>query len=190
MTHCLTLIHFHIGSQVTKIRRIKNALREAAQYYVQLNKLGFDVSFVDIGGGLGVDYDGTRSSASGNSINYSIQEYVNDAVYSFVDACEKNGLKQPNIINESGRSLTAHHSVLVVEALETAALPKWDDKNDHLRPDESELVTDLHEIYDKINMARLLEDWHDAMQIREEALDRFSLGLIDLHTRAMVEKLF
>ena len=190
MTQSLKLIHFHIGSQVTKIRRIKNALREAAQYYVQLNKLGFDVSFVDIGGGLGVDYDGTRSSASGNSINYSIQEYVNDAVYSFVDACEKNGLKQPNIINESGRSLTAHHSVLVVEALETAGLPKWDEKNDHLRPDESELVTDLHEIYDKINMARLLEDWHDAMQIREEALDRFSLGLIDLHTRAMVEKLF
>ena len=187
---CLKLIHFHIGSQVTKIRRIKNALREACQFYVQLTQLGFDIDFIDIGGGLGVDYDGTRNSASENSMNYSIQEYVNDSVYQLVDACNKNGIKHPNIITESGRSLTAHHSVLVVEVLETASLPQWDDSRDHLREDENELVRDLYEIYDKINMARLLEDWHDALQIREEALDRFSLGLLDLRTRAMVEKLF
>ncbi len=149
MVDCLKLIHFHIGSQVTKIRRIKNALREACQFYVQLSQLGFDI-----------------------------------------DSCNKNGLKHPNIITESGRSLTAHHSVLVVEVLETASLPQWDDDKDQLRDDENELVRDLYEIYDKINMARLLEDWHDALQIREEALDRFSLGLLDLRTRAMVEKLF
>ena len=190
MTDCLKLIHFHIGSQITKIRRIKNALREASQFYVQLTKMGFDIDFVDIGGGLGVDYDGSRNSASGHSMNYSIQEYVNDAVYTFVDACDKNGMKHPNIINESGRSLTAHHSILVLEALETAGLPEWDDNNDNLKEDDNELVKDLYEIYDKINMARLLEDWHDALQIREEALDRFSLGLIDLRTRALVEKLF
>ncbi|MBQ2164415.1 MAG: biosynthetic arginine decarboxylase [Muribaculaceae bacterium] len=190
MMDCLKLIHFHIGSQVTKIRRIKNALREACQFYVQLTQLGFDIDFIDIGGGLGVDYDGTRNSASENSMNYSIQEYVNDSVYQLVDACNKNGIKHPNIITESGRSLTAHHSVLVVEVLETASLPQWDDSRDHLREDENELVRDLYEIYDKINMARLLEDWHDALQIREEALDRFSLGLLDLRTRAMVEKLF
>ena len=190
MTDCLKLIHFHIGSQVTKIRRIKNALREACQFYVQLTKLGFDIDFIDIGGGLGVDYDGTRNSASENSMNYSIQEYVNDSVYQLVDACNKNEIKHPNIITESGRSLTAHHSVLVLEVLETASLPQWDDDKDHLREDENELVRDLYEIYDKINKARLLEDWHDALQIREEALDRFSLGLLDLRTRAIVEKLF
>ena len=190
MTDCLKLIHFHIGSQITKIRRIKNALREACQFYVQLSSMGFDIDFMDIGGGLGVDYDGTRNSASEHSMNYSIQEYVNDSVYQLVDACNKNGLKHPNIITESGRSLTAHHSVLVMEVLETAGLPEWDDAKDTLREDENELVRDMYEIWDKINQARLLEDWHDALQIREEALDRFSLGLLDLRTRAMVEKLF
>ena len=117
MKDCLQLIHFHIGSQVTNIRRIKTALKEASQFYVQLQNMGYSINFVDIGGGLGVDYDGTRSATSGNSMNYSIQEYVNDAVSSIVDACEKNNLRQPNIITESGRSLTAHHSVLVFEAL-------------------------------------------------------------------------
>ena len=113
MKDCLKLIHFHIGSQVTKIRRIKTALREASQFYVQLHQLGFPVEFVDIGGGLGVDYDGTRSSYSESSVNYSIQEYVNDSISILVDASNKNGIPHPNIITESGRSLTAHHSVLI-----------------------------------------------------------------------------
>ena len=190
MVDCLKLIHFHIGSQITKIRRIKNALREAAQFYVQLSRMGYELDFVDIGGGLGVDYDGTRNSASEHSMNYSIQEYVNDAVYSFVDVSNKNGLKHPNIITESGRSLTAHHSVLVVEVMESAGLPQWDEDVDVVTPDDNDLVKDLYEIWDRINQARLLEDWHDALQIRDEALDRFSLGLLDLRTRAMVEKLF
>lgn len=190
MTDCLKLIHFHIGSQITKIRRIKNALREASQFYVQLTAMGFDLDFVDIGGGLGVDYDGSRNSISGHSMNYSIQEYANDAVYTFVDVCDKHGIKHPNIISESGRSLSAHHSVLVMEVLETAGLPSWDDETDTLNDDDNELVKDLYEIYDKMNKSRLLEDWHDALQIRDEALDRFSLGLIDLRTRAMCEKLF
>ncbi len=190
LADCLKLIHFHIGSQITKIRRIKNALREASQFYVQLARLGYNIEFVDIGGGLGVDYDGTRNSASGYSMNYSIQEYVNDAVYTFVDACNKNDLPHPNIINESGRSLTAHHSVLVMNVLETAELPRWDEEKDVVTEEDNELVRDMYEIWDKINKSRLLEDWHDALQIREGALDRFSLGLIDLRTRAMVEKLF
>ena len=189
MQDCLKLIHFHIGSQITKIRRIKNALREACQFYVQLSKMGFDIDFVDIGGGLGVDYDGTRSSASESSMNYSIQEYVNDSVSSLVDVCEKNGLKQPNIITESGRSLTAHHSILVFEVLETTHLPEWND-NDEVGEDEHELARELYDIYDKLNQPRIFESWHDALQIREEALDLFSLGLLDLRTRAMIEKLF
>ncbi|MDE7402334.1 MAG: biosynthetic arginine decarboxylase [Muribaculaceae bacterium] len=189
LVDCLKLIHFHIGSQITKIRRIKNALREAMQFYVQLSKMGFDIDFVDIGGGLGVDYDGTRSSSGENSMNYSIQEYVNDSVSALVDVCQKNGLKHPNIINESGRSLTAHHSVLIIQVLETTQLPVWKEE-DELGENPHELALELYNIWDKIDHARVFEDWHDALQIREEALERFSLGLLDLKTRAQIEKLF
>jgi len=189
MQDALKLVHFHIGSQVTKIRRIKLALREASQFYVQLHKKGFNVEFVDIGGGLGVDYDGTRSSNSESSVNYSIQEYVNDATFAMVDASDKNGIPHPNIITESGRSLTAHHSVLVFEVLETASLPAWED-DEELGPDEHELVKELYDSWELLNQPRMLETWHDAQQIREEALERFSLGLIDLKTRAQIERLF
>lgn len=189
MRDCLKLIHFHIGSQVTKIRRIKNALKEASQFYIQLRLMNYNVEFVDIGGGLGVDYDGTRSASSESSMNYSIQEYVNDSISTLVDACEKNEVPQPNIITESGRSLTAHHSVLVFEVLETATLPSWDE-NEEVLPDDHELVHDLYKLWDTLNQPRLIETWHDALQTREEALDLFSLGLIDLKTRAKVERLF
>ncbi len=190
MKDCLRLVHFHIGSQVTMIRRIKNALREASQYYVQLYKKGFAIEFVDIGGGLGVDYDGTRSSISGSSVNYSIQEYVNDSVSTLVDVCEKNNIPHPNIITESGRSLTAHHSVLIFDVLETTTLPSWDDDIDRVTDNDHELVHELYSLWETLNQPRMLETWHDAQQIREEALDMFSLGLIDLKTRAQVERLF
>lgn len=189
MKECLRLIHFHIGSQVTKIRRIKNALREATQFYAQLSKIGFNVDFLDIGGGLGVDYDGTRNATSESSMNYSIQEYANDAVSAIVDVCKKNGLAQPNIITESGRSLTAHHSMLIFEVLETTSLPLWRE-NEELPEDAHELVRELYDIWDRLNQPRLFESWHDALQIREEALDLFSLGMLDLRTRAQIEKLF
>ena len=186
---CLKLIHFHIGSQVTNIRRIKVALKEATQFFAQLQHLGYDIRFVDIGGGLGVNYDGTHSSVTGNSINYSIQEYVNDAVYSIVDICKKNQLQQPNLIIESGRSLTAHHSVLVFEVLARTQLPAFDPREE-IGEDAHELVKDLYEIWDNLSQNGLLEMWHDAVQAREEALDRFNLGLVDLKTRAQVERLF
>ena len=189
MSDCLRLIHFHIGSQITKIRRIKNALREATQFYVQLSKMGFNIDFIDIGGGLGVDYDGTRNSASESSMNYSIQEYANDAISALVDACTKNDLPQPNIITESGRSLAAHHSILVFEALETTHLPEWKD-TEELGPDAHELASELYDIWDRLDQSRIFESWHDALQIREEALDLFSLGMLDLKTRAQIEKLF
>ena len=186
---CLKLIHFHIGSQITKIRRINTAMREAAQYYVQLHKMGWDIEFVDCGGGLGVDYDGTRSSNSQSSVNYSIQEYVNDCVYNFVDAANKNDIPHPNIITEGGRSLTAHHSVLVLDVLESVRLAEMDqdfqpDENDH------QLVKDLTEIWDKLSPRSMLEDWHDAEDIRAEALDLFRHGIIDLRTRALIESLY
>lgn len=189
MNDCLKLIHFHIGSQVTNIRRIKTALKEACQFYVQLQKMGYEIFFMDVGGGLGVDYDGTRSASSGNSMNYTIQEYVNDAVSLLVDACEKNDLRQPNIITESGRSLTAHHSVLVIEALASTSLPSFGE-NEEIAEDAHELVKELYDLWERLNQPRLVETWHDAMQIREDALGLFNIGLVDLITRSQVERLF
>jgi arginine decarboxylase len=189
MEDCLRLIHFHIGSQVTKIRRIKNALREASQFYVQLRTMGYNIEFVDIGGGLGVDYDGTRSSNSESSINYTIQEYVNDSISAMVDASNKNDIPHPNIITESGRSLTAHHSVLIFEVLETTTLPVWNPDNTVSEKDH-ELVRELHQILQNLNQPRLLESWHDVQQIREEGLDLFGLGMLNLSTRGQIECLY
>ena len=189
MHDCLRLIHFHIGSQITKIRRIQTALREAAQFYINLHKMGYNVDFVDCGGGLGVDYDGTRSSNSESSVNYSLQEYVNDCIYTFVDASNKNGIAHPNLITESGRSLTAHHSVLVIDVLETASLPEMPEEFEAKETDH-QLVKDLYEIWDNLNPRNMLEDWHDAEQIREEALQLFSHGIVDLKTRAEIEAMY
>lgn len=185
----LRLIHFHIGSQITKIRRIQTALREAAQFYINLHKMGYNVDFVDCGGGLGVDYDGTRSPSSESSVNYTIQEYVNDCVYTFVDAANKNNIQHPNIITESGRSLAAHHSVLVIDVLETASLPRMSEEFEPTETDH-QLVKDLYEIWDNLNPRSILEDWHDAEQIREEALDLFAHGIVDLKTRAEIEGMY
>ena len=186
---CLKLIHFHIGSQINKIRRISTALREIAQYYVQLRTMGFNIEFVDCGGGLGVDYDGTRSSNSESSVNYSIQEYVNDCVYTLAEASDKNGIPHPSIITEGGRSLTAHHSVLILDVLESVSAPQMPED---FQPgaEDHQLVHDLTEIWDKLSQRSLLEDWHDAEDIREEALDLFRHGIIDLKTRAQIESLY
>ena len=189
MRDCLKLIHFHIGSQITKIRRISTALREAAQFYVQLHRMGFNIEFVDCGGGLGVDYDGTRSSNSESSVNYSIQEYVNDCVYTFADASNKNNIPHPNLITEGGRSLTAHHAILILDVIETVNMPHMPED---FQPSETDhqLVHDLTEIWDKLSTRSMLEDWHDAEDIRDEALDLFRHGIIDLKTRAQIESLY
>ena len=144
---------------------------------------------MDCGGGLGVDYDGTRSSNSESSVNYSIQEYVNDCIYTFVEVSEKNSIPHPNIITESGRSLAAHHSVLVIDVLETASLPEM---NEAWEPTEesNQLVKDLYEIWDHLNKKTMMEDFHDAEQIREEALELFSHGIVDLRTRAEIESMY
>lgn len=189
MEDCLKLIHFHIGSQVTKIRHIQTALVESSQFYVQLHRLGFNIEFVDIGGGLGVDYDGTRSGTNEGSVNYSIQEYVNDAISTLVDISDKNNIPHPNIITESGRALSAYHSVLIFDVLETAHLPEWDDDID-IKPEDHELVRELYTIWDKLNQNTMLEAFHDAEQIRDESLNLFSHGLVDLQTRAQIECLY
>jgi arginine decarboxylase len=189
LANCIKLIHFHLGSQITNIRKIKASLREAAQFYIQLQQLGLNLEFVDVGGGLGVDYDGTRST-SPNSVNYTIQEYANDVVYSMVVAANKAGLPHPNIIAESGRALTAHHSVLIFNVLETTALPLWNEHDFPITDKDHEQVRELHSINRNLSNNSLLESWHDALQIREDVLDGFNLGLIDLPARAMAERLF
>lgn len=186
---CVKLIHFHIGSQITKIRRIQNALTEAGQYYVNLRKMGYNIEYVDCGGGLGVDYDGTRSSNSESSVNYSIQEYINDCVYSFTDVANRNGIPHPNIITESGRSLAAHHSVLVLDVLGAASLPVMPEEFE-AKPTDHKLVKDLYEIWCNLTPKTMLEDWHDAEQIREDSLDLFAHGMINLKTRAEIEAMY
>jgi len=186
---CVKLIHFHLGSQITNIRKIKAGLREVAQFYVQLQKIGCNIEYVDIGGGLGVDYDGSRSSAA-NSINYSIQEYANDALYTLKDAADKNGLVHPNIVTESGRALTAHHSVLVFNVLETTTIPQLSSEDRVINESDHEIVCELKTILKRLSSRTMIESWHDAQQNREEALDLFNLGMLDLHTRAQTEQLF
>jgi arginine decarboxylase len=185
----ITMIHFHLGSQITNIRRIKAGLREVSHFYVQIRQLGCNVQFVDIGGGLGVDYDGSASMAS-NSMNYSMQEYADDAVYMLCEACKKYELPHPNLITESGRALTAHHSVLVLNVLEATSLPVWDDDKDAVDANDHQIVQDMYAIYKSIAPRNLGENWHDAQQLKEEALNLFSLGILDLPTRAKSEKLF
>lgn len=189
MLDAIKLIHFHIGSQITKIRKFKNAFQECAQFFVQVAKLGCHIEYVDLGGGLGVDYDGSRSY-SNSSVNYNIQEYANDAVFMLNDACEKNNLPHPNIISEGGRFLTAHHSILIVDVLESTGTPEWDDDIDVVEAEDNELLVELYNIYKNLSSSNLLESWHDAIQIREEALELFSLGMLDLPIRAKVEALF
>lgn len=186
---CVKLIHFHLGSQITNIRKIKSGLREASQFYVQLMREGLGLEFVDVGGGLGIDYDGTRSSNAG-SVNYSVQEYANDVVYSLVEACEKSGLPHPNIIAETGRALTAHHSILVFNVLETTGPGFFDEEIHELPEDAPEALKDLLSIYNSLTPKNLLESWHDALQINDDTLNGFKTGTVDVKTRAMEERLF
>lgn len=189
LVDCVKFIHFHLGSQITNIRKIKAGLREVGQFYCQLNKLGFNIEFVDVGGGLGVDYDGTRST-SASSVNYSMQEYANDVLYSVVEACTQHNLPHPNVIAESGRALTAHHSVLVFNVLETAGQAYWNENSDTIDKDSPSELKDLHAIYKNLTNSNMLESWHDALQILEDVLDKFNFGTVDLPTRAGVERLF
>ncbi len=189
INHCIKLIHFHLGSQITNIRKIKAGLREIAQFFAQIQSMNFKIEFVDIGGGLGVDYDGTRSTGN-SSVNYSIQEYANDVIYTICQVSDKHNLPHPNIIAESGRALTAHHSVLVFNVLEVGKPPFWDEQLHAIGEKDHEALREMHSLYKNLAHNNMLETWHDALQLREEVLDRFNLGIIDLKTRAMAERLF
>lgn len=184
----IKMIHFHLGSQITKIRRIKTALRESAQYYYELRNLGCNIEIFDVGGGLGIDYDGTNSS-NNSSINYTIQEYANDVIFSIVNISNKHCLPHPKVVIESGRAITAHHSILIFNVLETMSVPIIDEDFD-LDSKSHENLKELYNIYLNINKKNMFEYWHDANQIREENNTLFSLSHLNLKTKALAERLY
>ena len=185
LAHCFKLVHFHVGSQVPDISTIKRAVREAARYYAKLCKLEHELAYLDVGGGLGVDYDGSRSDFD-SSTNYSLQEYANDVVWNIMDVCDSEGVAHPAIVSESGRAIVAHHSVLVMEAFSSIerTAPK-------LRVEATEkdhrLVHDILEVKQRLKRGNRIESLHDSQHIKEEAQQMFDLGLLDLESKAKIE---
>lgn len=185
---CIRLIHFHLGSQITNIRRIKTSLKEICRYYSELMRQGFNIEYIDVGGGLGVDYDGSRSTFA-SSTNYTVQEYANDVVYHLYEICEEEDLPHPNIISESGRALTAYHSMLVFNVLDVASFPGLD--HDLTIGDEAPtVVQDLHYVWGQASNKNIIESWHDAVDLKDQAQNQFFLGLISLKDRALADQLF
>ncbi len=188
LSDSLKLLHFHIGSQITKIDKIKNALIEGTRIYVEMKKLGVNLEYLDIGGGLGVDYDGSKSSFF-SSVNYSVEEYANDVVYQIKNICDEAGVSCPNIISESGRATVAHYSVLVTNVLNTNTPSIMPDFESNLSATEklSPTVKKLVDIYKSIDRHSLREDYHDTIQLIQEAVSLFNLGYLNLHDRAAAE---
>ncbi|MBL4665203.1 MAG: biosynthetic arginine decarboxylase [Nitrospinaceae bacterium] len=185
---CIKLIHFHLGSQITNIRRIKNSLQEVGRFYSELMRFGCNIQYIDVGGGLGVDYDGSRSTFA-SSTNYSVQEYANDVVYHLLEICNKENLPHPNIISESGRAMTAHHSILVVNVLDVTSFPEWSETIE-IGEDAPEVVKEIFHVLDSTSNKNLNESWHDAVHLKDEAQNQFLMGMISLESRAMSEKIF
>jgi len=186
--HCLKLLHFHIGSQVPDILTVKKAVQEAARLYAKLHKLGFQIEFLDVGGGLGVDYDGSRS-AFDSSTNYTLQEYTNDIVYYVADVCNAENVPHPDLVSESGRALVAHHSVLIVEvfgSIEKIRPGEFLKYGDHEHP----LVRELLDVKKNLCKLNKLEAYHDALERRDDAQHMFTLGMMDLPEKAKIEDLF
>jgi arginine decarboxylase len=188
MEDCLKLVHFHIGSQIPDIQTVKRAVREGARYYAKLKQLGFNLEYLDVGGGLGVDYDGSRS-AYDSSTNYSLGEYARDVVYNVADVCNEEKVPHPTLISESGRAIVAHHSMLVVDIF--GVIEKTKAKK--FTPPEgtpAKPVAQLLDLRATLNKKNRREHFHDAVQIKDDAQARFDLGLLDLATKAQVETLF
>jgi arginine decarboxylase len=181
------MVHFHMGSQIPDVRHIKEAMTEVSRYYVELRRLGMGITHVDVGGGLGVDYDGTRSTQTA-SVNYSIQEYANDIVYGLAEACRENELPMPHIISESGRALTAHHSLLLVNviALETQIVEDRDEIPDEMHA----VVHDLAETLHGMDERSLREVFHDASFWKDRMRSLYNSGVLSLPERALAERLY
>ena len=188
LTQCLRLVHFHIGSQVPNIITIKNAVIEAARFYCQLDKMGFPMGFLDVGGGLGIDYDGSRTNFE-SSMNYTMEEYARDVVANIRDICIESGVKVPDIVSESGRAVVSHHSMLVVEVFERIN-KKETLGHQHQPKEKHKVVTDLETMLKNKSKLGRLERFHDALQKKEEAFSLFNLGYLDLENRAAAESLY
>lgn len=187
MLDCLQLLHFHIGSQISSISVIKDAIREASHIYVELAKLGANMNYLDVGGGLGVDYDGSKTNFHASK-NYNMQNYANDVVAGVKDACDERKIQVPIIISESGRAIASHQSVLVFDVLGTSDVPREVpepvDENAHQIP------RNLYEIYQSISPENYQEVYHDAIQFKEEAVSLFNLGYLGIAERAKTEQLY
>jgi arginine decarboxylase len=188
MLDCLQLLHFHIGSQITNIRAVKDALREASRIYVELHGLGAQMRYLDCGGGLGVDYDGSQTNFH-SSVNYTLAEYAADIVSQIAEACNTKGVPHPDIVTESGRALVAHHSVLIFNVLATNEILAGQ-VPDGVAQDEHPVIRQLWETFQSVSRKNFQETYHDALQIKEEAITAFNLGFLNLKARARVEELF
>src|SRR4029078_5534772 len=187
MLDSLQLLHFHIGSQITAIRAVKDALREASRIFVELHALGANMRFMDCGGGVGVDYDGSQTNFH-SSVNYTLQEYASDIVSQIAEACNGANVPHPDIVTESGRALVAHHSVLIFNVLGTNEILDGQ-VPEALSANEHKVIQQLHETYEGVSRKNFQEAYHDALQIKEEAITAFNLGVLDLKARARVEQL-
>jgi arginine decarboxylase len=181
------LLHFHIGSQVTEIRKIKNAVQEAGRIYAKVRKMGVEITHLDVGGGLGVDYDGSRTSSDA-SLNYSVQEYANDVVFGMSEVCDQEDITVPTLLSESGRMLTAYHSMLVTDV--RGAISGLDPQPLKLTGDEPQVVQDIAEVSRTISVKNYRESYHDAIEYRDQMYSLFNLGMLDLEDRAKAEGLF
>lgn len=189
MEHNLKLLHFHIGSQITDIKRVKNAMKEAARVYSKIHQLGLPVDFLDIGGGLGVDYDGSKTRFE-SSMNYTVQEFANDVVYTVRTVCDEENVPHPNLVTESGRMMTAYHTVLVVSIREEIETFADDEPEVTIDEDDPQVITELKELCDEINGKNYFEYYHDAVEHKDELHTQFNLGLISLEDRAKGEVLY
>lgn len=187
MLDCLQLLHFHLGSQITNIRSIREAVGEAARLYTELHKLGAPLRFLDVGGGLAVDYDGSQTNFVSSS-NYSLQEYANDVVSATMDICDKAEIPHPTIVSESGRAITAHHSVIVVDVLGVHVFGDGDVPRE-IDPEAPDPIHALHEAYLNVTAKNYQEVYHDVLHDRDEAISLFNLGFLDLRTRALAENI-
>jgi arginine decarboxylase len=189
MQDCFKLLHFHLGSQIPNIRIVKGALNEAARIYTELVKAGAGLQFLDVGGGLGIDYDGSQTNFE-SSVNYTLEEYANDVVYHIQTVCDDAGVKHPTIVSESGRAIVAYHSVLIFNVLGVAAFGE-EKIPESISPDEAEQpVIDLLETYQNLSVRNALESYHDAQQALDMALNLFTGGYLPLEQRCQAENLY
>ncbi|MEN6535770.1 MAG: biosynthetic arginine decarboxylase [Bryobacteraceae bacterium] len=188
MADCLELLHFHLGSQITNIRQIKGAVIESARVYAELRRAGAGLRYLDVGGGLGVDYDGSQTDFE-SSVNYTLQEYANDVVYHVQSVCDEADIPHPNIISESGRAVVAYHSALVFNVLGVSGFGE-DDLPAELPEDAEQPLIDLQETYRSLSTKNVLESYHDAQQALDAALNLFSLGYLTLPQRSLAENYY